>query len=156
MGRESFTFQYIPEKAKSDLLEDLIKQQSDVEEVIRTNSSFNSYVIKSDSYYIEILYGLFSSMTYPSVSIRLALCNPDNAYIRLKIFIDYLIDNCGGMIQCNKNNFESENYKLPQETWNQIMDCLLQSRQVFQQIVGSWRAAIGAEDVFDYFRNNIK
>jgi hypothetical protein len=149
MGVESANYQYVPTRESAELLAGTLDilgawlVDDDNERIVQ-------YVLRGNDYWIDVEVMCAGGLTYPSASIRVALCNPPGVALALRNLLETLLKRGAGYIidRPGDRKFRA----IDDETWQQLWEAYELKRVDFRQHFGGFEAAVSGADVFRIIR----
>ena len=148
MGIESANFVYWPERTPSVGWGNVLLQQG--ASPTAGASAFSQYILKGDDYWIDFQIIPSEGNIPESVSVRIALCNPDPAFERLLKFLRFLLNEGGGAVVDTHSGTKVCN--LASAAADKLRRSISDQQQRFRTFFGSYRAPVPAEAVFEVMR----
>lgn len=144
MGVESANFVFIPDTARGSELVAIVESLG----ATRFGSKEGRYVVQGDDHWVDLKVGPYGRRRLPSVSLRVALCNPPAAYCVLARLLASLLRLGGGQVLDLKSR---EGFsELDEAAQDRVCSTLKSRRADFEHQFGPLEAAISGDDVFDY------
>lgn len=141
MGLESKNFLFVFNKAKA--LKDIV-EAIHFDEVIHNEEQI-LLVKKGDDYWIDLL---SFSTEIKELSIRIALCNPVQAFTReLKKLLNELFGLAEGSFLLDRDS-KNKYYHLEDAAWEEIITTYQERKSIFTSIHGKEEKAISSNDFY--------
>lgn len=151
MGVESANYHYVPTadgSAKLAVTLDRLgarRRPSD-------SGRFCHYVLSGVDHWIDLEVGLTGGLSYPSVEIRVALCNPAPTLEVLHRLLATLLLEGGGYLMDRTG--DQRLTQLDDDAWMRLRTAYEAKRDDFRERFGSFEAPISGEDVFKRMRES--
>jgi hypothetical protein len=150
MGLESANYMYVTNNASKDLLVNLLTEIPGTHLKSSMNDKFLYLEQVKDGFLIDFQVFPQAEGSALKLSMRIALCNPNNVLEALTECFKVLISKFGGKI------FDLETDKsflsLTDDSIQQIREGFFQKKAKFQQWHGDFTAGISGDKVFEYMR----
>ncbi len=153
MGLEAIVYYYVPNKKCSLNFEGVLTEFGAEKYRSKNFAEWNTYnLFSEDKYYIELL-EITTKDSFKYLSIRLALCNPENALDKLYELLTCLLEVGKGYIVDSYSKAEiREIDKLNQQL---LFDSFIKKREKFHKNYGFFTKAISCDEINKYRAKNI-
>ncbi len=149
MGFESARFSYSPDRSPAGGWEHFLSNKG-AERRPSGTSRFRQYALKSSGYWIDFQILAAGGVLPERISIRIALCNPEQATEQLLNSLRLLLEEGGGAMVDENSGRRIRAWDSAAEST--FRESLLQQQRRFRRFFGDRRAAVPAEEVFDIVR----
>lgn len=115
------------------------------------DGGFLPFELKTDEYFIDFMVYPNEEKSFVTLSLRVALCNPDTVVLKVINILSKLAERFQGTIF--DQNAKASFLSIGDKERIQIMDAFVNKKAEFQKWYGNFTAAISGEKVFEYIRN---
>jgi hypothetical protein len=148
MGIESANYHFVPNENQAGKIQAVLDELRPYS--TRTNGRFQEAAFVGEKFWIDTQRGCFRDLAFESVAIRVALCNPPEATIKLREILKQLLARCSGYVLDKASGFRFT--KLDEEEWRHLEDDFRKKQKDFFKWFGERYEPISGEKVFEYFR----
>lgn len=151
MGLESANYQFVPSSSPSSHVLDVLKSLGAVE-ATSSARSYKDFILSGESHWIDLRIGTFSSeKTGDTLSIRVALCNPDSVGPVLLCLFQKLLHECGGHIFDKDARVQYSD--ADDASWQRLWRDYQARRETFRKMFGNIEAVISGDDFFKFLES---
>ncbi len=152
MGLESANYSFVPRADAATRVLEVLANIGACEKRPEELSKFRYFVLSGSDHWIDFQWNFEFTEKLASLSIRVALCNPDKVENRLKEIIQILLVDCGGEI-LDKDSKKSYHSIESSSDWSQLWNDYVNRRTAFRKWFGDYVAPISGDVVFEFARN---
>ena len=145
MGVESANYAFVPDQPL-EAIPRLMVELGAEERSPFPATNFQRWALRGEHYWIDIMLGSLGPSSRPSVSVRVALCNPLEVGCPMEQLFQLLLRELQGTLldRQTKRSYRS----LDQASWLQVWDAFCKKKEEFHCNFGVFEAAISGDDVF--------
>lgn len=151
MGFESANYKFAVNNFERNRLSQIVLDLPNVELVSAQENGFSYFEMKTKEFLIELQLFPQKDGESQTVSIRIALCNPNSVLAGLNSIFSTLMEECPGTIF---DEYSKKSFNVFDSSVKEMLRLsFLKKKEAFQVSFGEFTAAIRGNEVFEYLRS---
>lgn len=152
MGRESANFLFIPKQDDACCIDSAFASLGITETTGRDRSPYRYYTYRSARFWIDLQVGNLVGSVNNAISIRIALCNPQDVELAFQQLIEALLLRCGGSLIDRQRGSVYDGTDM--DGWRLIQESYRLQKATFITFFGKFEAPLSGDDVFEALQKN--